>query len=392
MPYHLKDSLKEVYLKVRKILLLPFLLLRRTKTPDEGKIKKILFLRYDRVGDMVLSTAVFKALKRRNPSAMLTVLASERNYEIILNNPNVDEILIYKGFGWFIKEVLARNFDLAMDPFFTYELKPAFMTYLSGAKYRIGFEESGREIFFNVRGPTILPEKNMVEHLLDLSKKVGAEREGCEPEIFLTEEEKKWTDKILAEKGIRKNDIVIAIHPGAYYPSQRWPAERFGEIAKRIHESGVRSQKSEVRSKELSEESAIKVLLFGDKKEELLLRDVRNIAGEKAIIFCGLRLRQFMALLSHCNLLICNNSGPLHIASALRIPTISIMGPTFTPLWLPWGKNHIVIRKVLPCSPCNKAECEDHSCMNLITVEEVMDAVKSQVDKIKPTQIAKGRN
>ena len=365
--------MKEVYLKIRKILLTPFLILRRTKTPEEG-IKRVLFLRYDRVGDMVFSTAVFKALKRRYPTAMLTVLASERNYEIIQNNPNVDEILIYKGFGWFIKEIRARNFDLAIDPFFTYELKQAFMAYLSGAKYRIGFEEAGREIFFNVRGQTILPEKNMVEHLLDLSEKIGAKREGCEPEIFLTEEENKWASGLLSEKGL-DTAIKIAIHLGAFYPSQRWPALRFGKIAKRI-----------------VEEYEIKVLLFGDKGEKLLLETVRDIAGDKTEIFCGLRLRQFIVLLNYCNLLICNNSGPLHIASALKIPTVSIMGPTVTPLWLPWGKNHIVIRKELPCSPCNKAECEDHSCMGLITVEEVMDAVKSQVDKIKPTQIAKGKS
>jgi len=248
------------------------------------------------------------------------------------------------------------------------------MAYLSGAKYRIGFEEAGREIFFNVGGQITLSEKNMVEHLLDLSQKIGAKREGCEPEIFLTEEEKKWASSFLSEKGLAAA-IKIALHPGAFYPSQRWPAERFGEIAKRI-----------------IEEYEVKVFLFGDKGEELLLKTVQDITGDRTEIFCGLRLRQFMALLNYCNLLICNNSGPLHIASTLKIPTVSIMGPAVTPLWLPWGKNHIVIRKELPCSPCNKAECEDHSCMNLITVEEVMDAVKSQIDRIKLTQVEKGKS
>lgn len=357
----MKDSLKEVYLNVRGVLLSPFLLFKETRIPKKEEIKTILILRHDGVGDMVLSTPLFRALKKNFPDARLTVLASQRNYGIIENNPNVDEILIYKGTGQFIKEVRKRGFDLAIDLFFTYEMKQAFMAYLSGAKYRIGFEEAGREIFFNVRGPITLPEKNMVEHLLDLSEKIGTKREGCEPEIFLTEEEKKWASSFLSEKGLAAA-IKIAIHPGAFYPSQRWPALRFGEIAKRI-----------------IKEYEVKVLLFGDKGEKLLLKTIRDIAGEKTEIFCGLRLRQFIVLLNYCNLLICNNSGPLHIASALKIPTVSIMGPAVTPLWLPWGKNHIVIRKELPCSPCNKAECEDHSCMNLITVEEVMDAVRKQL-------------
>lgn len=374
MRYHMKDSLKEVYLNVRGVLLSPFLLFKETRIPKKEEIKTILILRHDGVGDMVLSTPLFRALKKNFPDARLTVLASQRNYGIIENNPNVDEILIYKGTGQFIKEVRKRGFDLATDLFFTYEMKQAFMAYLSGAKYRIGFEEAGREIFFNVREPITLPEKNMVEHLLDLSEKIGTKREGCEPEIFLTEEEKKWASSFLSEKGLAAA-IKIAIHPGAFYPSQRWPALRFGEIAKRI-----------------IKEYEVKVLLFGDKGEKLLLKTIRDIAGEKTEIFCGLRLRQFIVLLNYCNLLICNNSGPLHIASALKIPTVSIMGPAVTPLWLPWGKNHIVIRKELPCSPCNKAECEDHSCMNLITVEEVMDAVKSQVDRIKLTQVEKGKS
>lgn len=115
--YHFKDSLKTVYLKIRRILLSPFLFFRKTHVLNDEDIKNILFLRHDRVGDIVLSTAVFKALKRKYPLARLTVLASERNHEIIQNNPNVDEILIYKGFGWFIKEIRVRNFNLAIDLF-----------------------------------------------------------------------------------------------------------------------------------------------------------------------------------------------------------------------------------------------------------------------------------
>lgn len=87
MPSHHKDSLKELYLKVRKILLFPFLLLRKVEIIEKEEIKKILFLRHDGVGDMVLSTPLFRALKKNFPDARLTVLASERNYGIIQNNP-----------------------------------------------------------------------------------------------------------------------------------------------------------------------------------------------------------------------------------------------------------------------------------------------------------------
>jgi ADP-heptose:LPS heptosyltransferase len=94
---------------------------------------------------MVISTAALKALKRAYPQARITVLASERNYEVLKHNPNVDEILIYEGIPWFIREIRPRRYDLVIDPFVTYELKQALMTYLSRGKYRIGFEgQAGR--------------------------------------------------------------------------------------------------------------------------------------------------------------------------------------------------------------------------------------------------------
>ena len=127
---------------------------------------------------MVLSTAALKALRRVYPRARITVIASERNYEILDLNPHVDEILIYKGLKWFIKEIRSRSYDLVIDPFVTYELKQAFMTWLAGGKYRIGFEEAGREIFFNIRGPVASPPKRMVDHLLDLTKRLGGRKRG----------------------------------------------------------------------------------------------------------------------------------------------------------------------------------------------------------------------
>jgi lipopolysaccharide heptosyltransferase II len=360
----LRALLKKPYLIIRKILMFLPGLLNRKRTLIDDDIKKILLLRHDRVGDMALSTPLFKALKTRYPGAEITVLASESNSEILQNNQNIDEILIYKGLLDFINKVRKINFDMAMDLFLTHDLKHASMTYLSGAKYRLGFEDSGREIFFNVRCPSALPRKRMIEHLSDLAKAAGADTENREPGIFLSEIEKGWAEGFLSGKGIAES-VKIAVHPGSFYPSQRWPAERFGELSKRVIEY-----------------SGAAVLIFGDDKEEDLLKTIKNAAGDRAQIFCGLSLRQFMALLNCCSLLICNNSGPLHIASALKIPTVSMTGPTVVPLWLPWGENHIAINKELHCSPCNRASCSEHSCMESITVDEVATTVVRQFEVI----------
>ena len=359
---NLKHLLKVIYVKTRKVSLLPLLLLRKTALPSKHAIKSIIFLRHDRIGDMVLSTAALKALRRVYPDARITVLASERNYEILNHNPSVDEILIYKGIPWFIREIRPRGYDLVIDPFLTYELRQAFMTWLAGGKYRIGFEESGREVFFNVKGPAASQPKQMVDHLLDLAETAGGKRKGCEPEIFLSDTEIQWANKALAGKGIGADAIIIAIHPGAHYPSQRWPAERFGELARRI----------------LAQCEA-KVILLGSRDEQTLLDEVEEIAGEGVHAFSRLRLRELMALISKCDLFICNNSGPLHIASALKVSTISMLGPTVTPLWLPYGENNVVLNKEPSCSPCNRANCKDHECMESITVDEVLEEVKKHI-------------
>jgi heptosyltransferase-2 len=370
-----KHFLKEIYVKTRKISMRPLLLLRKTTLPSKHAIKSILFLRHDRIGDMVLSTAALKALRKVYPHARITVLASERNYEILKHNPTVDEVIIYKGFFRFIREIRPRGYDLVIDPFVTYELKQAFMTCLAGGKYRIGFEEAGREIFFNIRGPVASPPKQMVDHLLDLAELAGGKREGCEPEIFLSDTEKEWATGALAERGISVDAVTIAIHPGAHYPSQMWSTESFGELARRI-----------------LDQCEAKVILLGSRDEKLLLHEVKDVAGRGVEVFPGLKLREFMALLSKCDLMVCNNSGPMHIASALNVPTVSTIGPTVTPLWLPYGDDDIVINKKLSCSPCNRAVCKDHECMESITVDEVFEAVKRQIAHIRTKRKIKGRS
>lgn len=361
-----KSLLKTAYLKTRSAVLRPMLLVRRVKKLPKVEIQSILFLRHDRIGDMVLSTAALRALKRAYPQARITVLASERNHEILTHNPHVDEILIYHGVLWFAKTIRPLSYDLVIDPFLTYELKQAFMTYLAGGKYRIGFEGWGREIFFNIKGPIPHPPQRMVDHLLDLVKAVNGEITGCVPEVFLSEKELQRASETLVGKGIKPEKLKIAIHPGAYYPSQRWSAERFGELARRI-----------------IEQFEGKVILLGSRDEKDLVRQVQEVAGKEVQDFSGLSLRKLMALLAQCDLLICNNSGPLHIASALKICTVSMVGPTVIPLWLSHEKHDVVISKGLVCSPCNKAFCREHECMELITVHEVFGAVKSQILHIR---------
>jgi heptosyltransferase-2 len=362
----LKSFLKEIYLPARKVLLQSFLPLRKTKIPIKKEIKEILFLRHDRIGDMVLTTAALKALRKTYRHAKISILASKRNYEIIKNNPNIDEIFVYEGFWSFLKEIRRQDFDLVIDPFYTYELKQAFLAYMSRARYRIGFEEAGREIFFNLKGPGLYPIKHLVDHLRELVGHLGADVSGCEPELFLTADEILWASNLLSVEGLDTDKVTVALHPGAYYKSNMWPSDKFGLVAKKI-----------------VNELQANVIAFLGQGDEAILAKIKQICGNDVFIVSNISIRQLMAMLSRCSLFLGNNSGPLHIAAALGLPTVSTIGPPVVPLWLPYGKNHIVLRKDLDCSPCNRDVCKDHRCMQLITVDEVFEAVQAQINRIK---------
>jgi len=344
----------------------PLLFFKKTKSFKEGNIDSILLLRHDRIGDMVLLTTLFKSLRIKYPYAWIIVLASEKNKEIIQNDPNVNEVLVYRGLLWFIGETRKRRIDLVVDLFYTYELKTAFLSYISGAKYRIGFEIAGREIFFNLKGPRMQRSTHMINCLLDIAEYLGVDRKESSPQIYLMEDEIQWAKGYFASKNFVDGELKIAVHPGAHYQSQRWPVQYFAELIKKI-----------------TDKFKVRVIVFSEKSEKKILAQMQDIVGMDNVEYAHDKtLRQFMALLSQCDLLICNNSGPLHIAVAENIPTVSITGPTDLNLWSPCGKEHVVIRHNLPCSPCNLSFCQRHKCMELVIVKEVEEAVDAQIQRI----------
>ncbi len=362
----MKLSAKECYLTLRSALLSPLLFFRKLKAPDKGRIKRILLLRHDRIGDMVLSTGVFKALKRAYPDVFIIVLASGSNKEVLQNNPDIDEVLVYKGLLWFLKEVRRRKPDLAVDLFYTYEFKTAFLAYISGAKYRLGFENAGRQVFFNIKGADTRRPCSMQGHLTELISNLGVGSEGMEPVIYLSEEEALWARKYLVASRIDKFAPKVAMHPGGFYLSQRWQADGFAEAGRKI-----------------IEKFRANIIIIGDRKEEDLIEKIKKQIGSGNVFaLYDLPLRQVISILSQCDMLLCNNSGLLHVASVLKIPTVSTMGPTDPLLWQPYGKNNIVIRQELPCSPCSRGVCKTHKCMALITPRQIEEAVDIQMREI----------
>lgn len=372
----LKLKIKRYYLFIRKLTLslFSFLLFWQKRIVFlPADVKKILVIRIDRIGDVVLSTPTLRALREHFPQAHIALMLRPETEALLLENPSINEIIIYEKRGFieslrFILDLRKRRFDLAIDLIWDYPLKSALLVYLSGAKYRLGYDIAGRGIFFNVRVTSDKKDKHTIERTLDVVRTVGVDTPNREPEIVVSSQSKKAIYEFLSQHNISQEDLVVGIHPGGHYPTQRWSKEGFARVGD-----------------EIAKRYGAKVIIVGSSGETELVQGVVGLMETEPVNMAGTSLEQLIALIDRCYLFICNNSGPLHIAVALKTPTVSTMGPTIPQRWWPIGDNHMVIRKDLPCSPCNLGYCprETHDCMRLITPEEVIETVKRQMKELK---------
>ena len=331
-----------------------------------NRFRKILFIRTDRIGDMVLSTPAFKAIKTAFPNVSLTVLASRTNYSLIQSDPHVDEILIHDSSAGMretvrmVRRLRSRRFDVVIDPMTSYDAQTAFLSYLTQAETRVGFAGFGREVFFSA--PVQLPERKLgiVDLHLVLLTRLGIHSTGIEPELFLREEEmeraRRWARRVAPE-----GERIIGIHPGAHYATQRW---------------GIRNYAALVEL--LMKDTGLKPVVLGGPADIPLIKGILSRTNDSVPAVLSSDLRESMAVISQLNALVCNNSGPLHIAAALKVPTVSFMGPTVHSLWTPSGSRNRVLRADdLNCIGCNSGVCRRGTleCMQRLTPEIAREAL-----------------
>ncbi|MBP7055767.1 MAG: glycosyltransferase family 9 protein [Candidatus Omnitrophica bacterium] len=350
--------IKELALKVYFLLRLPLIYLTllcfgKRGVKKDAAASRILLLRLDRLGDLVLTIPVLDNLKFSYPDARITVMVRPNLEYMAKLIGSIDEVSVYRDFFSAVKLLKEARFDLVIDMFTDYRLLPAVLAFLSGAPKRIGFSGGYRELLFTDVVAKDRTGRSMVDINLDIVRRLGIPVKVEIPRMVLRGPQKIST----------KN--FIAIHPGAFYPSQRWGADRFADIA------GM-----------LRDRYDVDVVILGGPGEERLVEEILKKAHLDRTEGVFPEAGQLASVIGSSRLLICNNSGPLHLAAALGIPTVSIMGPTDPDLWWPQGENQIVIRKDLKCSPCSRGYCKSHTCMESVTAEEVFEKTKGILDRI----------
>jgi heptosyltransferase-2 len=328
------------------------------------------------VGDTILSYPTVQQLKTLFPKSHLAVLIPSSLADLWKTFPFVDEIIPFqkkRGIGSFWEDLnlsqslKERNFDLAV--ILPRSFRSAFHIYLARIPIRIGYQDEGRSIFLThgIRRTNEILHVHRIHYYQKLIEPLGKIESFPPPQIFLREEDRRWADRALNDLGILKGEPLIGMNPGATYGLAKcWYPDRFGELGKR-----------------LSDKWQARILLFGKEEEGPIVHEIQSHTGTKGIDLTGKTgLLQLAALLERCHLLVTNDTGTMHVATAVETPVVAIFGSTPPLTTGPWGEGHVVVKKDMPCSPCWKRICPtDHRCMDLITVDEVEEVVNKKLEK-----------
>jgi heptosyltransferase-2 len=336
--------------------------------------KRILIVRTDRIGDVLLSTPVIKALRDEYPSAYIAMMVSPYARDIVDGNPYVDEVIIYDKDGkhksWqrsmkFAHNLKKKRFDLAIILHPTNRVH--LVTFFAGIKRRIGYDRKlGILLTDRIRHTKQLGEKHESEYNLDLIRYLGIEPKDKSLFMPITRESQDWMNELSKQEGIKNSDKLLAIHPGASCPSKIWPNERFAEVADK-----------------LADKYGFKVLVIAGPKDIALAKELIKHMHWPAIDLAGkISVAQLASALKRCALFISNDSGPVHIASAVGTPVISIFGRKQGGLspqrWGPLGSKGRILHKDAGCIRCLAHNCiKEFACLKAIQVSDVLNAADS---------------
>ena len=326
-------------------------------------VSNILVMSNTAIGDTLFATPAINLLRKNYPDKNIIALLSPKNYELFKTNPNIDEIITYRGkWGNFLQvafKLRAKNIDLTFI-FHSNEPQATPLAFLSGSKYIIKIPNDKNEFNFLHYNPPIAPQLD--EHFINRRLKqlsyIGIDEQSYQMEIYpLTS----WYSEV--DKVLKDNVKYIGIQIGASTISRMWLIERWIDLVNRLLDYDINLQ----------------VVLTGSESDRQLTDKVENsIQNQRVLNMAGvLDLCSAAALIDRLDLLITPDTGPLHIAAAVKTPTIAISVAGNSVESNPIDKEipHVFIQKPITCSPCLDKRCKNATCMEQISTEEVLSAV-----------------
>lgn len=336
--------------------------------------KSILIRMPNWLGDLVMATPVIEDIRKKWPNAFITAMCQANVGSLLEHDPHLNEVFRFKKpSGWihrkqhlnFIETLRRGEYDLGI--LLTNSFSSAWWLWRGHVENRIGFATNLRSFLLNKAVP--FPQNKENQHLVltykALLEPMGIPISSTAPALYVSEEEKNTAKLLLESNGYTsKKNIIIGVNPGAAFGSAKcWLPERFHSLTEK-----------------LLEDPRIVVAYFGDPAGTPLINDICKGFNSRVINFAGkTSIRELLALIQSCTVMLTNDSGPMHIAAALKIPLVALFGSTSDVKTGPYGGG-IVIHKHVKCSPCYKRVCPiDFRCMKQIEVDEVYHAIMSQI-------------
>ena len=330
---------------------------REKRTPAAGKVKKILVLELWHMGDVVLATPALQKLRMLFPDARITLLAKQHARELLQHSPLVDEIVTF-DFPWTamsgkydpsrydtssIREVVRRlrsmEFDLSIDC--RMDLRSNLLTRSIGARRRVGYDFGGGGFLLTDAVSAPPADQHKIEDwmalLEPLEKNSSRGTSAVAPSLTVTDEERADARRVLEHYDMSGSDSVVGVHPGGSHEAKRWPADNFAAVARA-----------------LADRQGVKLLVFVD--PEGCGSDMQ--LGPDAA-FVRTSIREMMALFTQCKLVICNDSGPMHIATALGVPVVAVFRTGDPKAYGPRGLFHTVVGEGLVSGRVSDVAVED---------------------------------
>ena len=365
------------------------------------------------LGDAVMTTPALQRLRETLPDAHLTLLTHEKLADLWQRHPALNAVITFspREAPWSVaRRLRAESFQTALV--LPNSLRSALEVWLARIPQRIGFTRPcwswlltraihprpgksriSRRSVSEVRRLISLPEgapsstspraqersAHQLHDYLHLAAALGANPEPLPPKLEISAAEVQQAEQDLladlqskaAEASPRKPLILLGLNPGAEYgPAKRWPAERFAAVAREVcrkHGNCV-------------------WLAFGGASDSQLCSEIARLAGGSVVNLAGkTSLRQLMALLKRCRVLLTNDTGPMHVAAALGTPVVVPFGstsPGLTGPGLPGDPRHQLLQAAAPCSPCFRRVCPiDFRCMTGISADRVVEAVSRAISR-----------
>lgn len=366
----------ETLMRLLKPLMPPLRPFQNPKEPPGS----ILVIEYWNLGDLSILVPFLRNLRQSFPRAKISLLVNSNLTHVLDGQGLVDAFIPahvpwarhfnrwrkYNPFssGWIslartILHLRKQRFDWAFSG--RMDVRDNFILWLSGARRRIGYGLGGGSSFLTDAITPDLSRQHRADLWLRLLEALGVQPDRSFGGFRLTDAEIASARSFLSERGVSPGSLLIGIHPDARLASRRWGNENFAEVARRI-----------------VQDTDMHVLWFSEPG-----RPVQAPPLDRCHTI-SLSFRPFLAMLSCCNLLVCNDSGPMHLANLSDVPVVAVFGPT-NPAWFgPRGpRDRVVIRSEFSCRPCfDYCIFDQPYCLRMISTDEVYSAVKDALQQL----------